>query len=322
VHQPFDEQLFPPVPEEAESYAGKVAQGYGRMATNRVVLVGLARNVATCLPATMSRMEELGNCFADYRVLIYENDSADATVSMLDAWARDNRRVCVQSDLHGDPQHAAVRCSHRAQRMACYRNACQQSVLKHWPDFDHVILIDTDLAGGWSLDGIANTFGHDHWDFVGSFGIIYKRRGLNINRYSHYDAWAYRNDALFTPLPTKYVNRILYRRGEPMVPLYSCFGGLGVYTMRAYRAGVYAGDDIEHVGFHRSLREAGLGRQFLNPSQIVVYGRKHRQLDDWVARGLRWAWRLGIAPNKEWLFGKHANRLEGTTTSPTKQLAA
>ena len=56
-----------------------------------------------------------------------------------------------------------------------------------------------------------------------------------------------------------------------MVPVWSCFGGLGVYRMECFEAAGYGGDDCEHVTFHRALRERGLDRLFLNPSQIVLY---------------------------------------------------
>ena len=32
------------------------------------------------------------------------------------------------------------------------------------------------------------------WDFVGAYGVIFRRVGLSPNRLAHYDAWAYRQD--------------------------------------------------------------------------------------------------------------------------------
>jgi hypothetical protein len=150
-----------------------------------------------------------------------------------------------------------------------------------------VILLDTDLHGGWSYDGVANTYGHIGWDFVGAYGLIFRRVGWAPNRLAHYDAWAYRKDLAFTPLTTKQVNAIHFRRGEPLQAVSSCFGGLGVYTMPAYLAGRYDGWDVEHVTFHRELHRRGFGRTFLNPSQIVLYGRKHRTWDGFVAKLMR-----------------------------------
>jgi hypothetical protein len=167
---------------------------------------------------------------------------------------------------------------------------------------DYVGVVDTDVIGGWSPDGVASTFGHDEWDFVGSNGIIYKRKGWNANATVQYDAWAYRQDAAFTPLTTKYVNHMQYKRGENMVPVTSCFGGLGFYKMDAYLAGTYEGGDIEHVSLHRSMRERGFDKTFLNPSQIVVYGRKPRRWDPYVKQIQSWSQALGLFPMIQWHY--------------------
>ena len=75
------------------------------------------------------------------------------------------------------------------------------------------------------------------------------------------------------------VNNFRWQRGEPLVPVYSCFGGFGVYRMPAFLSAQYAGGDCEHVALHRSMRAAGFDRQFLNPSQLVFYGRKAKTLE-------------------------------------------
>ena len=71
--------------------------------------------------------------------------------------------------------------------------------------------------------------------------------------------------------------------------------------MPAFQAGKYAGGDIEHVAMHRSMREQGFGRLFLNPSQIVHYGRRHRSRDRLVHQCQQWASRVGLK-SQEWDF--------------------
>ncbi len=257
------------------------------MRRSTVIIAGLARSIASVLPATMLRMELLGKTFANYQILVYENDSVDETPEILRDWAASNQRVTIVSETLGAPASLPIRCSSRADRMAHYRARCQSLIREKLGAAEHVILVDTDLEGGWSPDGVASTFGEENWDFVGSNGVIFKRQGWQVNAMAQYDAWAYREDVGFNPLSTKYVNNLVYQRGQPLIPLPSCFGGLGVYRMEAYLAGDYSGGDIEHVSFHRSMREKGFHRTFLNPSQLVVYGRKHRRFDSWVKRAQR-----------------------------------
>jgi hypothetical protein len=275
----FPEQRFAPGRDVAEQYFDTVASGRAAMRELRVVICGLARNVAPFLPATIARIERLGRMFADYRVLIFENDSSDATPRQLEEWAASNRRVVAISQSLGKRQHESVRCLVRAEDMAAYRACCQAEVAARWPDFDCACVLDTDLPGGFSYDGVAHSFGSGPWDFVGSYGIIFRRQKLRLHNALHYDVWAFRSFGSYAPLEGSEGNALSWRRGQALLPVYSCFGGLGLYRMEAWLSARYAGGDIEHVALHRGMREAGYDRQFLNPSQIVLYGRKAKRFD-------------------------------------------
>lgn len=275
---PFAEHQFQPSRGQTDAYRDAVRRGREVMADARIVLCGLARNVAELLPLTRARLEQTGAMFADYRVLLYENDSTDNTARQLAEWAEQNERVVVVSERRDRPQHASVRCLDRAADMADYRNRVQQEVAERWGDFDYVCVVDTDLADGWSYDGLAHSFGSQPWDFVGAYGIIHQRHRLSLQAL-HYDVWAYRSFGDYTPIDGRAGNVLSWTRGEPLVPVYSCFGGVGLYRMPAWLAGRYAGDDCEHVALHRSMRTAGYGRQYLNPSQLALYGHKQRRFD-------------------------------------------
>ena len=282
----FPEQLFPAAAEVGNSYLADTARGYSRMASKRVVIGGLARDLGGIIDSTIARIERLGRLFADYRVVIYENDSEDQTRPKLQEWGLRNPRVLLQTENLDTPVNQSDRSIGRAQRMAYYRRQCHREICQRFGNFDNVVLVDMDLEGGWSFDGVANTFGKNEWDFVGSNGVIYRRHRLDLNRLVHFDAWAYRTDEAFSPKTTAEVNALSHVRGESMVPVTSCFGGLGVYRMDAFQAGEYDehATDMEHVPFHRSMRNRGFGRTFLNPSQIVLYGRRHRTYDQYAVR--------------------------------------
>src|SRR5262245_7073703 len=110
----FPEHRFLPHDEAAESYHDAVEGGRMAIREARTVICGLARNVAALLPRTIARIERLGGLFADYRVLIYENDSTDPTPALLSRWANRNRRVTVISQRRGKQLYGSVRCPHRA----------------------------------------------------------------------------------------------------------------------------------------------------------------------------------------------------------------
>jgi hypothetical protein len=274
----FAEHDFQPAVSLKEEYLNTVRRGRRRMAESRIVFCGLARNVAGILPLTRLRLERTGAMFADYRIFLYENDSADDTAQQLASWAAVNPRVEFVSERRGRRQHASVRCLDRAADMAGYRNRCQQYVRERWSDFDYVCVVDTDLQKGWSYDGLAHSFGMEPWDFVGAYGIIQRRRHFSL-RPLHYDVWAYREFGDYRPLEGKVGNALAWRRGQPLVPVFSCFGGLGLYRLPAWLSATYTGADCEHVTLHQAMRAAGYGRQYLNPSQITLYGHKVRSFD-------------------------------------------
>lgn len=264
-------------------YRERCRRGYLQMTRSRAVITGLARDLEDVLPASIARIRGLCDLFADARVVVFENDSRDRTRQILCDWAASDHRVTAICEDSHDPVNGDNRCARRAERMARYRARCHAEVLQRFRPYGSVIVVDFDAVGGWSTDGIANTFGHSGWDFVGSNGLIYRRSGWHANVVRHYDTWALRFDDGYRPIATAVAARYVYHRGEPLVPVTSCFGGVGIYSMEAFAAGRYeGGDDMEHVAFHRAMVAKGFSRLFLNPSQIVVHGRKRRSLDGCV----------------------------------------
>jgi hypothetical protein len=267
----FPESQFLPSPRRAQAYRELVQAGKKAMKNLRVVVTGLARNIAPVIGKTMARIERTGKMFGDYRVIVFENDSRDNTAEQLRSWSKINKRVQAISESRNDPINPGVRCLDRATRMALYRNKCREIIAEQYADFDSVIVIDLDISGGWSYDGLANTFAQKDWDFVGSNGIIYKDYDGVLNRPLYYDAWAWRWHGSWNPVFARQINPRYWPRGEPMVRVNSCFGGLGVYRTQAMVMSEYDGSDCEHIPFHKRMVEAGMNRLFMNPSQIVLY---------------------------------------------------
>ena len=266
----FPEHLFPCRGEFQDEYSRRLEIGRARMSQRRVVICGLCRNVRHFLPRFAARIERLGAMFHDYQVVLFENDSTDATLEFLQDWRKLNDRVHVLSEQLGTIHYPSIRSADRTTRLAEYRNRHRSYALEHFGDFENLIVVDTDLAGGWSHDGIANTFGHDDWDFVGSYGLLRKHFERSSDSLQ-YDAWAFRAVDHPDPHSNIEVNSMILDRGEPLLSVLSCFGGLGVYRMAAIQSAEYGGSDCEHVILHDRMRQQGFGRTFLNPNQIVLY---------------------------------------------------
>lgn len=261
----FDEDVWPCTVFFEDDYLARCLDGRRLMRRSRAVIGVLARDVSQHLPATIANIERAAAMFGDCRVVVFENDSCDDTREQLCSWRdRDSRVILLTQDL-GKPKWGSIRDRRRTADLAWYRTQVQAHIANHCADFDYVLLVDADLQG-WSLDGLANTFGQQDWDVVGANGLcLWHGRPLFI------DTWAMRTLHHPAHHDSKHVNLAVLPRGMPMQPVRSCFGGLAAYAMPAFLAGRYDGADCEHVTFHASLREAGHGRIFLNPSMIVLY---------------------------------------------------
>lgn len=263
----FPETAFPCERAREAEYRWRVMEGRARMRASSAVICGLCRDTALQLRSTIARVERLAQMFGHCAVLVYENDSIDGTDEILMQWSKSSTTVHVISERLEQPRLAGA-SRLRTGRMAYYRNRCREAILEHFSDFDFVIVVDMDLLGGWSYDGVANTFGHEEWDVVGSNGLSFAVLDAP-HTYEYVDAFAYRAVGQTQVLRESHAIRL--PRGEPLVPVWSCFGGLGVYRMECFHTARYDGAECEHVRFHQSLREQGLDRQFLNPSQLVLY---------------------------------------------------
>jgi len=268
-----DPSVFP-AGKSLENYENSISKGRKHAQQQRVVICGLARNLANILPHTLKQIEEIASLFADYRIVIYGNDSTDSTLDILYTFQKKNPKLHVISEKLGDPVNRSIRCLERTSRMARYRNRYREFVDKQFPDFDYALVMDMDLPGEVSCEGVAHTFGQDDWDFTGANGII-RKRGVFTEQLLHYDAWAFRRFGSFEAISTREVNHFFWRAGDPLVPVFSCFGGLGIYRMEAMKCCFYEGGDCEHVPLHRQMREKGLNRLFMNPSQITDYGVRY-----------------------------------------------
>ena len=247
------------------------------MKDRQVVICGLARDISEYVSDTIARVEYLGKFFRDYRVVIYENDSQDATRLALDGYqwrTRTSGHVEILGSNINAPMNPNTRCLQRAERMAYYRNEVRQHIAQNYADWaDNVLVVDLDLPGGWSNRGIAHTFGrHNTWDFVGSNGILFRDYGAEKMKPVYFDVWAFRWRNSDKPTRPEEINPQYWPNGTELVPVNSCFGGLGVYRIEAFTRCSYDGTDCEHVPFHRRMREAGMGRLFMNPSQLTHYG--------------------------------------------------
>lgn len=286
---PFSEQKFPCSPNRKAQYVDLVNSGYASMKNSRVVICGLARNCATSLEHIERRIEETGGLFKDYRVVLFENDSDDETRSVLSAWQKRNVKVrlidckipsCKLNFLSAYAEGTLNR--NRFERMADFRNRYLAYVYKHYKKFDYMITIDMDLKGPWSLDGLASSFAYPDWDGMFAYGIHTIPWSCGL-LYAMYDLTAYakvgdgiisKADISKNYLKVNFWDYVLVKKGDPLLPVSSAFGGMGIYKIKSLKGCWYSGQTCEHVCLHHAMAEKGYGRFYINPNLILLSGHQ------------------------------------------------
>lgn len=241
------------------------------MTQSTVAICLLARNVSQGLAELARRLENMGERFSDYRIIVVENDSNDGTDESLVEWARLNPRVRVDSRQLGLPSWPRVPLPARARQLADLRNRYLDLLPDLDLEIDYVLVMDGDLSRGVSPRGLASSFGYEDWDVMTSNGLA----GIDADgggQPMYFDAWAYRETTSRAPDDFSAINALSFQPGMPPIPVHSAFGGLAIYRVEAMLNGArYAGGDCEHVMFHAALRARGYRRIYLNPSQVVLY---------------------------------------------------
>lgn len=262
VNSFFPESLWPPV---TDSYYEDVARGFDVMQDKRVIICGICKNIESNARSMLSKLSTLGNMFGSYEVFIYENDSTDSTIQKLVEYSANlSIPLTLQSEKLRVEPHEQDKSLYRRQRMAYARNK-YLDYIKH-KIADYVIVVDLDIKFGFSYQGIAHSFSCPI-DVVGSNGIIYQKTEDGKKYRLFYDTWAYRETSAEIGNEG---NLLVFNRGEPLVSLQSCFGGLAIYDRKWLDNVEYMDYDCDHVTLHDQIRGNG-GKVVLNPSQIVVY---------------------------------------------------
>lgn len=286
----FPQHAFP-CQADCQEYAKRTKDGYSKMKNLTVVFTGLCINIEEKVDSLKTRIEYLGSFFKDYRVVIFENDSKDRTRTLLKEWSTNNKRVhivpCPEDDECKLKYLPAVRygtmSDTRMKRMADYRNRTITYILKHFNDFDCVAVMDLDIKGPISVDGIANSFGYyGEWDSISAYGI--NGITLSMGRGIYYDLIAYKdkdydiNQNRFHVIPIMIKTAILNKRGYTPFKVKSGFAGMALYKMDVFKNGItYSpldgeGYTCEHVMIHNNMIQKGYDKIYINPNMVMLVG--------------------------------------------------
>ena len=210
--------------------------------SEKVLICGVCRNIEKAVQNTRTSIEKVGSQFADYRIVIYENNSTDKTKELLHLWEKeDPRLILISEQLSANElrRRSVMKITHRIEKIAMARNIVLDQIMDpFFDDYTYVIWADLDFLKPWDVDGIVETVLHpeQEWDAVFAYGA--------------YDLFALRSPECpigFELLGPAYWGKLdeirklfVLHEDAPWKKVYSAFGGLGIYKREAMRGCTYS----------------------------------------------------------------------------------
>jgi hypothetical protein len=247
--------------------------GKGRVIASQsgIVIVGLLRDVSSLTDMIRKKVEHIGSYFKRYIVILVENDSNDDTRKKLLNWVDENPRVTllgcgINVRECSIPASSEKTIGHMVDRKRISKMVNLRNIyLKYLKES-----IDPDLyrfTAVWDLDLIGSLYADGLFDSVYQ---LEKNRGLSAicanGLYRWLGFWPIEHDLV------KGLTKGLYLRGDPLLPVQSCFSGFTlyktkdlilknvIYSMTPSKSNI----ECEHVRLHSTLP----GKIVMNPNMI------------------------------------------------------
>jgi hypothetical protein len=244
-------------------------------------IVGTARDIQKYLYYTIKKIEMISSLFGNINIIVYENDSIDDTLDILNKWKNNSKyniKIISEKNLPGK----------RTQRLSYARNILLNEALKL--NNEYFIVMD--------LDDVNSLLTKKR--FVSSFLYNNDWSCLCANqKYNYYDLWALRtkddwlNYDCWDCIKNKKESGKEYDKEyekcvgskfknlkpqKDLLEVNSCFGGLAIYKTKYIKNCKYYGGEgdkevCEHVNFNKEIIEKNKGKIFINTNMINGNGK-------------------------------------------------
>lgn len=246
----------------------------------RVLICGVCKNVETPLPYTIDIIERIGSLFEDYRIIVYENDSTDRTVEILKHWEKRNKRLHLTTEKvpYSELDQCIVNIKQdgsffHPEAIARARNLVLDIAMSdQYQDFTYVIWMDMDFKIPPTFEGIVEAFQTDReWDAIFAYGVDPRR--------TYWDWYAFRNEEY--PIGSELLGDYWWymprsfslKQTDDWYPVYSAFGGCGIYKKSSIIGCKYSGIVTQDLG----TAAKQIIDQKPNHPQIKIYQDKNRK---------------------------------------------
>jgi hypothetical protein len=161
-------------------------------------------------------------------------------------------------------------------KMSTYRNVIKKYVDVNFSDYDYFMVIDTDASGGFSLNGLAYSFGiNNNWDMMSAYGLT--GLVLTLGKLVYHDYIALCNDISYNSIKDS-IKINLINKNDGLIPVDNAFGGLTIYKMSSIKNVDYTPHDdkyiCEHTIFSNNMKMNGYNKFYINPKLVFLVGKQ------------------------------------------------
>jgi hypothetical protein len=272
-----------------ENYEKIVLNGFNVMKTKKLVVGALFKDSAHVFSKFRKRMENLKNYFNDVQFVIFENDSKDNSRILLLNWELEDKNFhmikCKENNFcllnQVNPISHGIVSVNRMKKMSAYRNYIKKYVDEHFIHYDYFMMIDSDTTGGFSIEGLAYSFGTNlNWDMMSAFGLT----GIVLTggQLIYYDFIAYLNNLNTFSELKKIIDINFIKYYHDFIPVDHAFGGLTIYKMSSIKNVDYTSKDgkyiCEHTIFTNNMKDKGFTKFYINPKLIFLVGKQGKDI--------------------------------------------
>lgn len=212
----------------------------------KVIVFGVCKDVESKISFSLFIAEKIGRLFKDYRVIVYENNSSDKTPQILAEKARENSKMIVFSERlsKNEIEEISINKYNRGLFKPEFIARCRNKILDiiegaEYSDFKYVICMDLDFSLEPSYEAIKEViYSNRSWDAVFANGV--DSQGLYWDKYALRDCNIPFGPEILGDKWWKIEGTFLQYEGD-WIPVYSAFGGLGIYKRESILGCRYSG---------------------------------------------------------------------------------
>lgn len=220
---------------------------FAAIVEDKIIIGGICKNAEAGFETVRASAVLLGECFKDYHIIIYENNSTDATKILYSNWAKVDDHITFISEDFTKTEARIVNEMGVWYRTGVYarsRNRILDEVFSsRFSDYKYLLMVDLDFIDGWDIEAILETILHPEHDFDAVFSN------------GSYDLFALRSEEFpagcellgeiflknLQEERQRFLNMGYFNWCNPWIKVYSAFGGIALYKIDSIRGCRYSG---------------------------------------------------------------------------------